>query len=78
MSEPPIESQVGTAPDEAGARPDSGMRTGMDAGTPGERGVAADDIEAAVLDDAPLVPERPQGGGDQGDGLAPPFHEPEG
>ena len=62
--------------------PESGMDTGTDAGTPGERsatvaGATEDDsadheVVEAVADDAPLASGT---GGQQDDGLAPPFHE---
>ena len=56
--------------------PDSAMDTDSEAGSPGERTASLidpyDEVAAAVADDAPLEAT----GGDQGDGLAPPFREP--
>jgi hypothetical protein len=58
-----------------GDLPDSAMDTDSEAGSPGERTAGlsgpVDEVAAAVADDAPLR----QAGGDQGDGLAPPFSE---
>jgi len=61
--------------------PDSGMETGSDAGTPGDRNQVlidpGDATAAAVADDAPLPSITPEGGaGPQDDGLTPQFSEP--
>jgi hypothetical protein len=62
--------------------PDSGMDTGSDAGSPGERMESLiegppNEVTTAVADDAPLNPAGdPVAGGDQGDGLSPRFMEP--
>lgn len=57
----------------------TGMETGTDAGTPGERGAVAQDdvVAAAVEDDAPLSSSRPEvpSGGEQDDGLTPSFSD---
>lgn len=72
--------------DQPDDRPDSGlgssgMGSGDDAGTPGDRQLSETDdaVAAAVQDDAPLPPDLAPGGGAQDeppDELTPEFREP--
>ena len=68
--EPGERNEVLTGPE--GANP--ATETSFDVSTPDA------ELAAAIADDAPLPPEpgeRPRDGGDQGDGLAPLFIEPD-